>query len=248
MIFLFPKKEIVLDCFTEREYVIETAPILQASRNIPKWWHSLPSMQAREEEFYPKMNMKQCSGFVDYYKHSICIPLWTDLDIKVSGFNYQWQFADGISVGETHKTDEQAKGFFNDYGHLKLISPWMFKTKEKINWIWSHPVYNSSEKNFQIKFLPGIINFYNQKRANINILIPLKDEKLYKLKHGESLIHLTPMSDKKVKIIRHLIDKKEMDRMIANQICPTFLNRSKNRVKLKEKFSDCPYHKTDKVT
>ena len=246
MIFLFPKKKIVLDCFTDQEHVIQTAPIAEATKHLPDWWKQLPStyLITNTHIQFPSSTMKYCAGLIDYYKYSVAIPLWSDLLLKVKGTAFAWQFADSTSEIETHDISQQATGLFNNHGHIKITNPWKLRTKENINWVWSYPLYGFSEENADIKVAPGSLNFSKQPGANINMFIPLNQEKSYMLKHGQVLAHLTPMTDKKIKIVRHLIDKKEMDRMKFP--VTTFDNQYRNVLKQKEKFADCPYHKETK--
>jgi hypothetical protein len=88
MLFLFPKKKIVLDCFTYSESVLQTAPITNAMKHIPSWWKKLPSAHF-EETFFPTPTMKGCVGMVDYYANSVALPLWSEIIINVdSNKNY----------------------------------------------------------------------------------------------------------------------------------------------------------------
>jgi hypothetical protein len=124
---------------------------------------------------------------------------------------------------------------------MKIISVWHLKTQEDVNWVWSQPLYSFEEPISDLKIMPGIFNFKFQKSTNINIMIPLNQEKIYTINQGQVLVHLTPMTDKKIKIKRHLISKQEFDSMSQQQI--TFVNSYRNIIKQKQKFADCPYYK-----
>lgn len=243
MIFLFKKKEIVLDCFTANEGVITTAPIVHAIKNTPKWWQDLPPYRMVKDVMYPTHTAKYCTGIVDYFAKSIVIPLWSDLMIKVNDAgSYNWQFADMESTAVVHNTASQATGFMPTYGHIKLQTPWKFKTKEEISWVWSHPVYNFPNNNALVS-LPAVVNYKWQATTSINMLISLDKPQDFFLKHGQSLIHITPMSDRKVKIVRHLVSKEEYERIGTASRISTFYNNYNTRKELAQKFSDCPFKK-----
>jgi hypothetical protein len=241
MIFLFPKKTIVLDCFTDREYVIQASPITEATKHLTDWWKKLPNTYLTTDTQFPASTMKYCAGLVDYYRHSIALPLWCDLFLRITKTQFLWKFADSISEIETHNVKEEATGLFSNHAHIKIISPWKLHTKEDINWVFSHPLYGFSEENADIKVVPGSLNFSKQPGTHINAFVPTNQEKSYLLNQGQVLAHLTPMTDKKIKIVRHLVDKKEMDKIDDRARRITFKNKYKNIIEQKEKFANCPY-------
>lgn len=242
MFFLFQKKKIVLDCFTHSEIILQTAPITEAIRYIPDWWKKLPKSYYADT-FFPKTTMKGCFGMIDYYTNSVALPLWSDLVINVSADRgYQWQFSDKLSDAAVHDKNQHTD-FLNDHGHLKLITPWCLKTKEDIKWVWSQPTYSFNSDIAAIKILPAVVNFKYQNGANINLMLPLEQPKRYFLEQGQVLAHLTPLSENRIEIVRHLIDKKEYEKIIDLHTSITFTNKYKNIIKQKQKFSDCSYYK-----
>lgn len=242
MLFKFPKKQIVLDCFTYDELIMQTAPIAPAMKYVPEWWKNLPATY--NENFFPAATTKSCVGIIDYYKKSIALPLWSDLCIDINDGMYKWQFSDGETKTIVHNTAAQAKGLLPNHGHMKIVSPWAFKTKEDIYWTWSQPTYNFDESVSGIKVLPGVINYLRQVSTHINMLVPLNQKRQYMLQHGQVMAHLTPLFDGKVRIERHLISKEKYEQIaLQQQKGATFTNIYSNIFKSKQKFTDCPYHK-----
>lgn len=242
MIFRFPQKKIVLDCFTDNSSVIELAPVLPAVKLIPDWWKNLPQSMFDEETLNGVTTMKNCVGMVDYYAKSIAIPMWCDVSIKINkNKTYNWQFADRISKAEVHNIEEQAKGFLPEHGHLKLVSPWLFKTKENINWVWSHPTYNYAN-NADITSLPAISNYYHQNGSNINMMINLNSAKTIVIPHLTPVALLTPMSDRKVEVVRHLVSTEEFQKITNRNTTITFINKYKKIIKTKKQLGNCPFH------
>jgi hypothetical protein len=243
MLFLFPKKKIVLDCFTSEKYAIEYAPINFAIKHIPEWWKDLPV--SRNNELVE--NMRNCVGMVEYYKRSIAMPMWSDLLIQTEGNkNYQWQFSDFKSIAKIHN-ESQMSNFLSNYGHLKIQSPWRFASEKSLNWVWSHPTYNYPFSS-DIACLPGITDFYYQCSVNVNIMVLTENKKDILIKQGQPIALLTPMSDRKIKIVRHLVDEKEIKRIDSKVASISFSSKYKNIVKRKEQFKDCPYKKDTNVT
>lgn len=241
MLFKFPQKKIVLDCFTTYEHILETAPIVPAMKLIPDWWKELPNGY-RDNEGRILPTMRSCVGMVDYYKKSIVMPLWSDLLIKVrSATDYNWAFSDEFSEASYHPLEKQAAGFLANYAHIKLESPWRLKCKEDIQWIWSHPAYSFSDNHHTVS-LPGIVSYKKQHGTNVNILIHAEKEKEIFIPQGQPLIHMTPMSDRKIEIVRHLVNEREYSRITQNSRSISFLRKYDVFNKRLEQFKDCPFH------
>lgn len=234
--FFFIKPKIHLDVFTSRRDVIETAPIIPATQALPKWWSELPKSYTREGDITILPTMKTCTGFIDYYRYSVAMPMWSEMLIKVekSG-NYQWQFSDRTTEAGVHP-HEQFKGFIKEekHGHIKIQSPWVFNAKQDLNWIMTQPIYN--EPNFlDYTIGTGLLNFYRQPGAHIQMFVNLSTPKTLIVKFGTPFL-FTPMSDKKVKIHRHLISKEEFEsrKVFART---HFLNSYKHR----KSIAKCPF-------
>ena len=236
--FQFSRKKIVLDCFTESIDAAKYAPVDLATKYIPEWWKKLP--KENNENFFPTPTMKTCAGFIDYYRNSVVIPLWSELHILInSDKTYKWQFSDGKSIAVAHPT-QQMDGMLNSskLAHLKLISPWLFKTKQDIGWVWSYPSY-SYDKPEQIIVMSGIVNYTKQQGTDINILINT-NENIIKLPFGQPLVHITPLTEHRIIVRRHVVDEKEYKKL-DSKYQPTFINKYKNTLHAKTKFNKCPY-------
>lgn len=239
--FIFKKSKIVLDCFTFDESIIKTMPIDFANKHFPEWWKKLPKSYKPNNQFFESATMKTCAGMVDYYKNSICIPLWSELCIKIENGRYVWQFADKRTKAIVHE-QEQRQGFMpsNQFGHMKIDSPWMFKTKESLNWVWSQPFY-SFENPSALFVLPGVVNYSEVCITHINLGIPLDKNRTINLDFGQSMVHITPMTDKEIEIRRHLISEKEFNEMYFYESRKTFLNSYQTMKNFKNKYSKCPF-------
>jgi|688.fasta_scaffold05264_6 hypothetical protein len=243
MIFLFPKREIVLDCFIAEEAIAKRAPIEKSMKYIPDWWKELPKEYYIGNNFFPSPTMKHCAGMVDYYRNSVTIPLWSDLALRgFAGGGCDWQFADGNSRIESHPVEQRANFLSNgNYTHVKLLNPWQLRTDESIKWVWSQPTYNFVDpEHFFV--LPGSLDFSKQHQAHINLMLNVTVEKQLLIKLGQPMVHITPMSDRKVKVVRHVIPKAEYEHMFI--LRPSkFINSYNVANKLASKFSTCPFKK-----
>ena len=233
----FRRSKIYLDAFTCRQEVIEYAPVVNASKVIPDWWKQLPK-DTNSGLFFPHTTMKTCVGMQDYYNKSIVLPLWCDLQIKCEGNGtYHWQFSDNISGAESH-TPKQFHGFVDDteYGQLKLLSPWFFKTKADIDWLVTDPAYNRQEhKNYFLA--QGLLNFKHQIATNLQLFLDVSNTKNYLIPFGSTFL-FTPLTDKKVIVRRHLVTELEYARAINKSAAfITFINNYKKR----KSIPVCPY-------
>jgi hypothetical protein len=235
MMHFFVKSKIHLDAFTNLRYVIEHAPVTNGIEAIPTWWKNLPKSSGGT--FFPTPTMKTCVGMHDYYNKSICMPLWSDVCISIEqDGSYKWQFSDFISTAEVH-SPVQYKGFLptNEYGHLKLRSPWLFYTKSDVSWVATNPIYN--RLGFEdYTFAQGLLNFNRQHSTNIQLFLNVSRPRTFTIPFG-SVFLFTPMSDKKVVLHRHLIGDQEFKSKSSFGAATKFINRYKHH----QSTPKCPY-------
>jgi hypothetical protein len=214
--FLFKKKKIVLDCFTSDSFAYEYASISHATDYYPKWWKELDSKYIdNTREMNYSATMKYCKGFTDLYSSSIIIPFWGILNIDMSSKLeklFKWQTNYELYNKQpiiTHPRVQYTEFLDENYQHLKITSPWKFKTEKYIKFILTDPLYNRNElTNYSV--LPGCIDFKYQKSTNINIMAEYKNEKrTININPLDPIAMLTPLIEEDIIIKTHLLDVKE---------------------------------------
>jgi hypothetical protein len=236
MIFFFKKPVIHLDAFTARRDVIEYAPVVNGIDKIPTWWKNLPKSYVVPGTFSPQSTMKSCAGLTNYYNKSIAMPLWSDLAINVSSKdNYQWQFADEMSSATTHDATQFSGFNTSGYGHLKIYNPWLFETKHDIEWMLSCPIYSLNSHN-EFIFPQGLLNFKRQRAANIQLFLNVNQPKSFVIPF-DTVFLLTPLSDSKVVIHRHLLTEEQYKSKSQSDIRSTFINK----YQLHNRIEKCPF-------
>lgn len=233
----FIKPQINIDCFTNRRDVIEYAPVVNAIETIPTWWKNLPKERTDGAYFYPTSTMKTCVGMYDYYAKSIAMPLWSDLAVNIiSKDNYGWQFSDGTTESGTHNKQEYV-GLLDsqDFGHLKILSPWLFYTKQDVTWVVSEPIYNRKTISDYV-LAQGVLNFSKQHATNLQMIMNTEIPNKFIMPFGTPFL-FTPLSDKKVVIHRHLISNDDFMSKKETAKPITF----GNKYKAQQKITKCPY-------
>ena len=222
MIFLFKSKSLNIDCFTDRAEVYECALVDYSKKFVPDWWKNLPKEPANSES----LNMRYCSGFNDLYRHGLMIPLWSDLNVTVGASSQEsgaFQYSDRLSDAHYHP-ESQRFGFAPsaESMHLKLINPWYFKCEDDTPWLSIGAQYNQKSLN-DYMVAHGVLNFKYQYGANINLFFcKHAEEKVVYLPHGTPLMQLVPVSERKLKIHRHLVDQSEMQKLNRRMTNITF--------------------------
>lgn len=244
MIFFFKKPKIVLDCFTDSEAIAMTAPIEKASAYLPEWWKRLDRYYYIDESrLSPRQTSKTCPGIIDYYTTAIALPSWCEFKIEThADGSYNWMFSDHETKAVDHPTEQYA-GFVkrNEFGHVKIESPWLFRCKEDINWMWSQPTYNFGSTMDKLFILPGITNYLKTGAVNVNLMVNLREPSLIEVGVNEPLVHITPLTEKQVEIKRHVIDRAELEALSRLDRRTTFLNSAKRTAKAREEHKGCPY-------
>ena len=245
MIFFFKKSKIVIDCFCPSETIVKTSPIDLAIKYVPDWWKDLPNTFEQPDTFWPTATMRGCIGFTDFYKKSIALPLWSDLAIAVSDERrLWWQFSDQSTRAVSHVPEQYGHRWpINEFQHLKIDAPWILRTKEDINWTWSAPTWHIDQLD-DYTLLPGFTNFSRIGTPNINMMFNVKEVKKYVLPVNHILAHLTPLTEKKIVVERHVISPEEYEKKnndIHSRI--TFVGAYTKTKQLAQKHSKCPFHK-----
>jgi hypothetical protein len=253
--FFIKRKEIVLDCFTHNYSAYENAKIDYAYKYMPEWWKKTPSF----DETTNYATIKNCVAFIDFYKKGLCIPSWFELDMKINVANdpnnilYEWN-ASNSDFSESSHDQSQFVNFSENAGkNFKITSPWLFKEKSDIKFVWSQPTWNLKSLIFNMSVLPGVVSFKHQHSTHINFYISNRMyEQQLSIEPLTPLVILHPMSDKKIKVVNHLISKDEWDNRMGALNNMTLVNTSQRlikkyskKVKLNEKIENvkkCPFH------
>lgn len=210
-------KKIILDCFCVIDYVYDYAPIDYGSKFYPTWWKETPSIKDDDT-----LTIKNCTGFIDFYKKSVVIPSWFDMELEIFSdddpqkryYSYESSNRDTLDTDSHHQM--QFEKFALKNGHnMKLTSPWAFKTKENICWTWTQPTWNlrNNLRNFTV--LPAVVNYKYQHSTNINFFM-ITDEKSKKtrIEPRTPLVILHPMTEREIEIKNHLVEEKEFKRLM----------------------------------
>jgi len=239
-------KKIILNCYTSEQYVYDLFKIDRASNFIPDWWKQLEKGYIHNNNIGQTATMKSCIGFTKHFKNGFIMPLWTDLALKLGNIeqgNYGWEFADMKTEMGSHPTAQRGN-YLNEreYLHMKIVSPWILDCNEDIDWLFIKPDWNFNNPD-EIIIPPATLDFKYQHTSHINFFLKFGTEpKEIMLESGSPIIHLIPITDKKVELNVEKISKEEMENYRSKNTKVSFLNKY-NKVKriLKSQESKCPF-------
>lgn len=244
--------KIHLDCFTYDVNVYLNTPIVHASKTIPDWWKKLPSYKpifGKTEELdhcivnHDDKSVKECYGIIELYKKGIVIESWCDISIKSYSANFNYYYSYGEKP-QHHSKLQIGEGFPN-YHHLKLLSPWLFSEKTGVKFVWIGAEWSLDRLN--IKMLPAVINFDIVSFTNINFMFPCIENEFF-IPIGQPLVHVIPITEKKLILKNHLVDKAEYDKKRIDSSFPSIYGWRKIlqlRKRNKERGT-CPFGFGDK--
>jgi hypothetical protein len=246
--FWFKTKEIVVDCFTNDELVYNNFKIERAKEFIPSWWKSLAHNNQIKVIKHPnsrmtiqELNLKHCNGFRDLFSVGFIIPNWLDYQIEMideNNFCVAGYHAPLVKINVEHH-DRKQTGYeiYPDCSQLKILSPWVFREKSGVKFSWNACMWNNTSYLNDMHLLSGVIDFKTQGSTNINTFI--RKGSIVKLNAGDPLIHLIPISDKKINVKNHIISDHEMERMIHNQRNAGDYKNNKSMTRIVDK--KCPF-------
>jgi hypothetical protein len=243
MFFFSKRTTIHLDVFTNRKDVFDFYPVDHSEKFFPEWWKKMPKHVISLDGFSPMSTIKRCVGLNEYYRNGITIPLWSDLCVNIIEDNLVWQFSDRVTEASPHPS-VQIDGYLdmNIHRHLKIASPWAFKCKEEISWIWTQPTWNFSNPT-DIIIPPGRMDYKYNCSTNVNIFFNAESEKIVSIDAGQPLANIFPMTERKLKIHHHLVDTQEYSNILSIGATTKFLGKyMNNRRLMKSKEKRCPFH------
>lgn len=245
MIFIFKKRKLVLDLFTNRQMIFDAAKPKLAPQFYPDWWKELKPEIYMGNELFPTATMRRCMGFVDHYKHGFVIPMWSDLRVELGPIGnpfFRAQFSDNTSSISDHPVALRGGYMPNDtYQHLKLHTPWVAKCKEDVYWKWEQPTWSYRNPNKSI-VLPGTIEYKYQYSMNANLMFARGNERsLVEIPFQQPLVHVTPLTERDLELRHHIVSKEEYDTFMQGEKLSNINRyRAYRRVRESEE-SKCPF-------
>jgi hypothetical protein len=243
--FFNKRKKIVVDAFTYKAAVHDFFPIERATKFFPKWWTDLPKDYESIQYNIPVRysTMKHCTGFIDLYKNSFILPMWSDLSIKTyedGTYNYVYSEGDPRPV-VSHPKVEYGNAF-DSYIHLKIESPWAIREKTGIQFYYGSPSWNQLDLLSKVHIVPGLLDFKYQDSTHVNMLVN-RENSIIEFKHGQPMAQIVPLSEHDFEIKTHLLSKQEYFSMVEkNSYKMSFLNRFKRTKSLvKQTEKKCPF-------
>lgn len=255
--FIFKRSTVIVDMFIDDPMIAETTPALPANRFFPQWIKDMPVektqpvvIQSGSQQIIqprPTLTIKGCSGVHNYFSHGIIIPLWTDLSMSVyPDGRFSYVNPEGEFKVESHWPG-QWEGF-EGYAHMKYVVPWLAKEKTGINFLVQKPVWTVNNNPIWISKMVGaggITNLRDQHSVHLNIMheIPAQRQDFF-LKLGTPLVHLIPLTEKKVQVKTHVVSKKELTDMWNSTGVKSFTHAMKKRLQITKALKDtskCPF-------
>jgi hypothetical protein len=236
MMFFMKPSTITIDAFTYHSGIHQYFPIKEARHFFPDWWKSLPKeavARAKNGMHVPIGTARTCAGILAHYTHGMIVPMWSDLQIQTTregGFLHEYSAGTMMPQITPHGEPAITRLFVA----LKIATPWMMKEKSGVNFYLNSPYYNSLEKINRVSTTPGILNFKDQNTVNLSVLLDKVDNTV-SFAAGEPVIHLVPLSDKRVKVKCHLVDRTEYDNIYLTHYRSSFINTY-------HKQKRCPFH------
>ena len=154
------------------------------------------------------MNIGSCWGLVEMNKRALDLKMWCDLTINVvpDGLNFK-------SVQNLHFEDHsfQSKGFnkTKNFEIVKFRPPFFLRCRERVSFVLTNTPFNFID----LKIPTGVLDFYHNRQCNIFAYYPRDTHRTIDIKFQETIAHLVPLSDRKIKL-KHIYS----DRLI-NKTC-----------------------------
>lgn len=253
MLFKFLQRPITVDCFTADQMAYEYFKIEKSTRYFPEWFKKIPNSAEYTNQNQIRMQfptMKRCYGFLELYKNSFTVPMWTDTKISINPKLKTFAFQTANKNNNIHShVREQYAGLFNEtnFMQFKIETPWILKEKTGIQFMYESMFWNQA-RAFDYAQLPGMLEFKYNSDISIQIVVNLEnkeDQIDLKLLAGTPMSMLIPLTEKRVTFKHHLVDIEEYKKLYSKDFRSVFdcfddeVDMHK-RIKALEK-SKCPF-------
>jgi len=233
------RSKVVVDAFTYMDHYAKFSKIDKAAKFFPQWFKDTPSTFKYGVTQVP--TIKSCDGFINYYKNSFIMPLWTDFAIEIRDGAYRWKDSDGFTESVVHDY-HQWNNFVSEkeYGHLKLVTPWNLVEKSDIKFLLQRPFWNYKPTEETI-ITPGSVGFKYQASTHINMLFPITKNQEILLKFNDPILHMIPLTEKEVEIRTHVVSRDEYNKYTKPNV--SFIDSfGKVKKMLQSQEKKCPFH------
>lgn len=224
--FWFKTKEIVVDCFTYNPTLIENFAIDQASKYYPKYFKDIPKFVDIKSSSDPNIidskmlmrggTIKTCTGLTDLFSTGFILPAWHEFNIEVteSGKVIIPPVFEEMNEYDMHPRWQYGDNLYKGYVHIKLVSPWLVSESTGVKFTWNRCDWHRSDNAHSFNALSAVVDFKYQKVTHVNAFV--KNGSITRFEAGDPLVHLLPLSDKKVKIKHHLLSHNDWHTKHAN--------------------------------
>jgi hypothetical protein len=127
---------------------------------------------------------------------------------------------------------------YDGYSHIKLGSPWLFKEKTGVKFSWHQSDWHRTDIIDRCRIVSGVVDYKYQNQTNVNLFV--KKSTNVEFKAGEPLVHIIPISDKRVVLKTHLVDPLEFSKMEYRPAQYTNSYRT-HKKSVEEQERKCPF-------
>lgn len=232
-------KPIVVDCFTAEQSSYDLFKLTPAMDRVPDWWKKTPATYP-DSGVMPGRTLKSCDGFVNLYKRGFILPMWSDLAIEIQNDGYRWQYSDMKSNADVHPTQQWAT-YVSDtvYGHIKLQSHWRMKSSTSLDWLYTSPSW-SYKPNSGWTVVSGVVNYKYSREVNVNLFLDKTKNRTIILNVDTPLVHMIPLTDRRVDLRHHLVTHEEYSRLAMPTIAFSKYTNVMDKIMNRQK-SKCPF-------
>ena len=206
---------VYLDFFTDNPNMHQYFPISQSRNYLPLWWKDIPSPKAS----YDRMrSMKRCSGFMDFFKNTYTVPLWSEILVDIKNHDYYIEATDGSINSNDIKIShppQQRKGFLAEpmFSHIKVPVNWRVESNKSLDIIVIPPTWiNDPTFVNKINVLSASKNPSYDMSMHWHFMLNKETDCTFTIEPDTPMYHFVPITDKKV-VVRTHYDPEKYGRM-----------------------------------
>lgn len=221
--FWIKPSEITVDCFTSNPMIYHNYRIDKASKFFPEEIKQLPNYVQLKKNHDPVSKLMQdiptvrrCVGLKDLFSYGYILPAWSNISLEITESgqifsNDSVSYASDTLTLQQHDRIQYGSGIYKDRVHVKLLAPWHLSEKTGIKFTWNMCDWNRTDTADNIRILSGMLDFKYQHQVNVNAFV--RKNCIVSYNTGDPLVHMVPVTDKKVNFKYHLVNDKDYNEL-----------------------------------
>lgn len=215
------KRDLIINLYTFDKTIFNLYKPQLANKFFPDGWKDMPKTYSSRAYAYNPMStmeidsptVKTCSGIIDLFSSGFIIPSWSDMKLECMPEEVLCHSPSNMGLSESHSRSQVWDSLYEGYQHVKLLSPWLIKVSDDTKFAWMPCKWHRTDLSENFNVMTGVVEYKYQHVTNVQAFI----KGGVSINAGDPLVHIVPITDRKIKLQYHLVEGKEFQSILGTK-------------------------------